>query len=54
MRQCASSPDVWPQWFDVWNVQDFAEREELQAVGLKEVVPVIRDIIASEAAQLDG
>ncbi|OKL57668.1 hypothetical protein UA08_06946 [Talaromyces atroroseus] len=53
MRRCASSPDILPQWFDVWNVQNFAEQEELQAVGLKEVVPVIDDI-TSEAVQLDG
>ncbi|KAI9760390.1 MAG: hypothetical protein M4579_001686 [Chaenotheca gracillima] len=53
-RKCASSPATWPQWFDVWNVTDFAEREELQAVGLKEVVPVVRRILADEAARLDG
>ncbi|KAF4974770.1 hypothetical protein FZEAL_8367 [Fusarium zealandicum] len=53
-RKCASSPETWPQWFDVWNVRDFAENEELQAVGLKEVLPAIRDILASEAAQLGG
>ncbi|KAH8697255.1 phospholipase/carboxylesterase family protein [Talaromyces proteolyticus] len=54
MRRCASSPDTWPQWFDVWNVRDFAEREELQAEGLKEVVPAIEGILASEAGQLGG
>ena len=54
IRKCASSPDVWPQWFDVWNVRDFADREELQAVGLKEVVPTIRGILAEEAALLGG
>lgn len=54
MRRCASSPDVLLQWFDVWNVRDFAEREELQAIGLKEVVPEIRNILANEAAQLGG
>ncbi|KAH9897351.1 Alpha/Beta hydrolase protein [Xylariomycetidae sp. FL2044] len=54
MRKCASSPDTWPQWFDVWDVRDFALREELQAVGLKESVPAIRHILASEAAQLGG
>ena len=54
MRRCASLPDTWPQWFDVWNVSDFAEREELQAVGLKESVPAIRRLIAKEAALLGG
>lgn len=54
LRRCASSPDTWPQWFDVWNVGDFAEREELQAVGLREAVPAIRRLIANEAALLGG
>ncbi|KAI0332801.1 alpha/beta-hydrolase [Cubamyces sp. BRFM 1775] len=51
-RQCASLPDKWPQWFDVWNVQDFADREELQAEGLREVVPQIRRLLANEASLL--
>ena len=54
MRRCASSGDTWPQWFDVWNVTNFAEREELQAVGLKETIPTIRHLIFSEAALLGG
>lgn len=54
IRLCASSPDKWAQWFDVWNVRDFAEREELQVAGLKEVVPAIRCILANEAALLGG
>lgn len=53
-RQCATSPDIWPQWFDVWNVRDFADHEELQAIGLKEVVPAIRNILNSEASLLGG
>lgn len=53
-RKCASSPDVMPQWFDVWNVCDFADNEELQAFGLQEVVPVIRSIIHAEAVVLGG
>ncbi|OAA66887.1 Phospholipase/carboxylesterase [Niveomyces insectorum RCEF 264] len=55
VRTCASAPDTaWPQWFDVWNTRDFAEREELQAVGLREVVPALRTILADEAARLGG
>lgn len=54
MRKCASSWETWPQWFDVWNVRDFAEREQLQAEGLKEMVPAIRQIIAKEATLLNG
>ncbi|KAI1387950.1 phospholipase/carboxylesterase family protein [Hypoxylon trugodes] len=54
MRKCASSPETWPQWFDVWDVRDFTINEDLQAVGLKEVVPAIRRILADEAAKLGG
>ncbi|KAI6083160.1 phospholipase/carboxylesterase family protein [Hypoxylon rubiginosum] len=53
-RRCASSPDTWNQWFDVWDVRDFGAREDLQADGLREVVPAIRDILAREAAALGG
>lgn len=42
------------QWFDIWNVSNFSEREELQAVGLKESVTAIRRILAREAAGLNG
>ncbi|KAL2206389.1 phospholipase/carboxylesterase family protein [Sarocladium strictum] len=51
-RTCATSPDRWPQWFDVWNVTNFADREELQAEGLKEVVPEICKILTREAEVL--
>ncbi|RTE75022.1 hypothetical protein BHE90_010541 [Fusarium euwallaceae] len=45
---------AFPQWFDIWNAQNFAEREELQAVGLRVSVQRIRDILADEAALLEG
>ncbi|KAI1810836.1 phospholipase/carboxylesterase family protein [Poronia punctata] len=45
---------VWRQWYDLWNTKDFAEREELQAIGLKEVVPGLRKLVAKEAKLLDG
>ncbi|KAI0814540.1 phospholipase/carboxylesterase family protein [Xylaria sp. FL0064] len=54
MRKLANGPETWPQWFDVWNVRDFAENEELQAIGLKEVVPAFRTMLADEAARLGG
>lgn len=57
LRRCASaSPQApWPpQWFDVWDPRDFAAREALQAEGLQEVVPAIRDLLADEAAALGG
>ncbi|KAM0190071.1 hypothetical protein ACHAPA_011094 [Fusarium lateritium] len=53
-RKCASQPTEWNQWFDVWNVSDFTENEDLQAEGLREVVPKIRDILAKEAGDLNG
>ncbi|KXJ87230.1 Alpha/Beta hydrolase protein [Microdochium bolleyi] len=58
VRRVASSPnggsEAWPQWFDVWNVRDFADNEGLQAEGLREVIPAIRQILADEAALLGG
>lgn len=54
LRPCASSSDVPRQWFDVWNVRDFAQNEELQAEGLREVVPVLRGVLAEEVALLGG
>ncbi|OAQ73177.1 phospholipase/carboxylesterase [Pochonia chlamydosporia 170] len=54
-RKCASQPAVdYNQWFDVWNVANFAENENLQAEGLREVVPKIRNILAKEADDLGG
>ncbi|KAI1420893.1 phospholipase/carboxylesterase family protein [Xylaria sp. FL1777] len=54
MRKPTSGPETWPQWFNVWNVRDFADNEGLQAVGLKEVIPVLRTILADEAGRLEG
>lgn len=42
------------QWFDVWNVRDYAEKEELQAEGLKESVSYVRRLLEQEAAALGG
>lgn len=54
-REVASSPGTrWPQWFDVWNVRNFADKEDLQAVGLREAVPAIQRLLADEAAMLGG
>ncbi|KAF8846542.1 alpha/beta-hydrolase [Acephala macrosclerotiorum] len=55
MRQCAAFPgDKMPQWFDIWNVNNFLEREELQATGLRESVASTRRILSSEATVLGG
>ncbi|KAI0007107.1 phospholipase/carboxylesterase family protein [Xylariaceae sp. FL0662B] len=55
IRQLASSPrERWHQWFDIWNISNFAEKEELQAVGLRESVVSIRAVLANAAAELGG
>ena len=55
MRQCAAFPgEKVSQWFDIWNVKDFSDHEELQATGLSESVSSTRSILASEAALLGG
>ncbi|KAK2731922.1 phospholipase carboxylesterase [Colletotrichum kahawae] len=42
------------QWFDIWNVSNFSEREELQAEGLRGSVSRIREIINQEAQLVGG
>ncbi|KAI1196032.1 acyl-protein thioesterase [Nemania serpens] len=55
IRDCAALPGSgWSQWFDIWDTRDFAEREYIQAPGLKESVASIRSIIATEITSLDG
>ncbi|ELQ40208.1 hypothetical protein M0657_005780 [Pyricularia oryzae] len=54
-NECAAFPgQSMQQWFDIWNVQDFSNREELQAVGLRKSVGLIRGVIADEARALGG
>ncbi|KAI1371921.1 alpha/beta-hydrolase [Hypoxylon crocopeplum] len=38
-----------PQWFDIWNLLDMTDREELQVFGLRESVLSIRRIVRREA-----
>jgi len=55
IRPCAAFPgEKMSQWFDIWNVNNFSEREELQATGLRESVTGIQRILAAEIAHLDG
>ena len=55
MRECvAFDGEKVPQWFDIRNVSDFSDHEELQAVGLRESVASIRRILANEATTLRG
>ncbi|KAH6717566.1 Phospholipase/Carboxylesterase family protein [Leptodontidium sp. MPI-SDFR-AT-0119] len=55
MRECVAFPgNKMSQWFDIWNVNNFSEREELQATGLRESVASIRRLLESEATILGG
>jgi predicted esterase len=55
LRPCiALSGNKISQWFDIWNVNNFSEHEELQALGLRESVTSIRRTLANEAAILGG
>jgi hypothetical protein len=52
---CAAFPnDQIMQWFDIWNVSNFLEHEELQATGLRESVASLRRELANEATALGG
>lgn len=42
------------QWFDIWNVRDFSDKEEHQIEGLKESVHGILKLLAAEADALSG
>jgi predicted esterase len=46
--------DEWPQWFDIWNILDPGEREDLQAPGLHDSVAAIRRLIRAEATRVGG
>ncbi|PNY25999.1 Acyl-protein thioesterase 1 [Tolypocladium capitatum] len=52
---CLARPaDRVSQWFDIWNVGDFSDREDVQAPGLRESVARIRRLLEEEAALLGG
>ena len=42
------------QWFDLWNVHDYKDREELQADGLRSSVRDMINLISVEAEHLGG
>ncbi|KHO00305.1 Phospholipase/Carboxylesterase family protein [Metarhizium album ARSEF 1941] len=42
------------QWFDIWDVRDFSEREEVQILGLRESTDMIRKVLNIEAGILGG
>ncbi|KAI1771566.1 alpha/beta-hydrolase [Hypoxylon cercidicola] len=45
---------VWPQWFDIWNVLDMSDSEELQAPGLRDSVASVRRLVRDEARKVGG
>ncbi|KAK4213556.1 Alpha/Beta hydrolase protein [Rhypophila decipiens] len=53
-RKCYNLPMTWNQWFDVYNVKDFAEQEEVQLPGLRESVFAVRELMRKEAELLGG
>ncbi|KAI1399749.1 alpha/beta-hydrolase [Hypoxylon fuscum] len=53
-RLASKYNEVWPQWFDVWNILDMTDCEELQAPGLRESVASIRRIVRREAERVGG
>jgi len=55
LRPCASDHGSnRSQWFDLLDLHDLRDGEELQAVGLKESVQSIRNVLAKEADILGG
>ncbi|KAJ6438343.1 hypothetical protein O9K51_08935 [Purpureocillium lavendulum] len=55
IHPCRSAPkERVSQWFDIWNVQNFADHEDLQTQGLRPSVHRIRRVLAEEAARLGG
>ncbi|GJN85734.1 hypothetical protein PLIIFM63780_009305 [Purpureocillium lilacinum] len=52
---CRTAPgDRVSQWFDIWDVRNFSDHEDLQAEGLRPSVERIRKLLAEEAALLGG
>ncbi|KAK6074984.1 phospholipase carboxylesterase [Seiridium cupressi] len=49
---CERDDQDWSQWFDVWNVLDFSDREELQALGLQDSVRNITKLMHKEALKV--
>ncbi|KAI1758806.1 alpha/beta-hydrolase [Hypoxylon sp. FL1150] len=45
---------TWPQWFDIWNILDMSDSEELQAPGLRDSVASVRRIVRNEARKVGG
>ncbi|KAI1080299.1 Alpha/Beta hydrolase protein [Whalleya microplaca] len=54
LRLCEGLGEDWSQWFDIWNMLDFSEQEEMQAPGLRESVLSIRRLVYREASRVGG
>lgn len=52
ITDCAASSERRSQWFDVWNIHDRTDCENLQADGLRKSVGKIRCILVNEARRL--
>lgn len=51
---CERDDQDWSQWFDVWNVLDFSDGEEMQAPGLRDSVRSITKLVHKEALTVGG
>lgn len=51
---CEENGQDWSQWFDVWNILDYTDREELQAPGLQSSVKSIIKLVHQEAQKIGG
>ena len=54
LRDVACTGDKTYQWFDVWDMRDPTDREELQREGLTASVARVRGLLREEAALLGG
>ncbi|KAI4861238.1 alpha/beta-hydrolase [Hypoxylon rubiginosum] len=52
--QSSHDDTTWPQWFDIWNVLDMSDGEDLQAPGLRDSVASVRRIVRNEARKVGG
>ncbi|KAK6953372.1 hypothetical protein Daesc_005675 [Daldinia eschscholtzii] len=53
-RVAETHGEIWPQWFDVSNMLDLTDAEEMQVFGLRGSVASIRRIVRREARAVGG
>ncbi|KAI1469417.1 alpha/beta-hydrolase [Daldinia caldariorum] len=54
LRAAETLEEMWPQWFDVSNMLDLTDSEELQVFGLRSSIASIRRIVRREARVVGG